>query len=81
MDDIIVVKEFLSKNKFNFHHIADGFDLKKNTFRLISRFPISIITDKNMQIIKIFSGSRSKESVKNKTVEELETIIKSLLRI
>ena len=67
-DETEVVEEFLENNIFDFNIISNGARLIDSTFHNLWGYPLTIITDENLVIVKAISGTHSRETLRQSII-------------
>jgi len=79
-DDDKTLNEFVSKNEYRFIHFLNGKEIIRDKFKHKFGFPTTIITNRNLEIVEMYSGGNSDTSAIQETVNKLDPIIKELIK-
>lgn len=74
-----ILEKFLIKNEFQFIHLLNGKEIIQNDFEHKSGYPTTIVTDKKLRIVEIFTGGKSDSKAIDEIVNKLEPIIDKLI--
>lgn len=74
------VENFLGDNFWPFDHIVNAGSLMEDPFHVVWGFPMTLVVDKNLTIVKAFSGGKPDESAVEEIQQKLIPIIDSELK-
>lgn len=79
IDDESRLRGYLEKHEYHFTHLLNGKQIIREKFQHKTGFPTTIVTDTNLQIIEIISGSKYDATTVEEAVNELDTFLETLV--